>query len=107
MLPPNPPPRVRAVCIHSSDRSRGRSFLDRKKLDRRRLECAHFKYAVLHVAGWYPHSFSQPITFYPDIKETLVNVTPGYQKAFHTFYSGMHKIIGHIILILVFFTVFH
>ena len=65
--------------------------MDRKKSDRRRLECAHFKYAVLQVAGWYPRSFSQPISFYPDIKETLVNVTPGYQKAFHTFYSGMHK----------------
>ena len=65
--------------------------MDRQKLDRRRLECAHFKYAILRVAGWYPHVFPHPITFYPDIKDTLVNVTPGYQKAFHSFYSGIHK----------------
>lgn len=65
--------------------------MDRQKLDRRQLECAHFKYAVLRVAGWYPHAFPHPITFYPDIKDTLVNVTPGYQKAFHSFYSGIHK----------------
>ena len=26
----------------------------RKRLDRRRLEVAHFKYAVLCVAPWYP-----------------------------------------------------
>jgi len=31
---------------------------DRLKLDRRRLESAHFMDAAMNVAKWYPESFS-------------------------------------------------
>lgn len=61
--------------------------LERSKLDRRRLEAAHFKYAVLTVASWY-HDDIPTIAFSPDLHSTLLEFTPSFQRAFHKKYSG-------------------
>lgn len=61
----------------------------RLKLDRRRLEAAHFKYAMLKVASWYPKDIDPEITFSPDLKDTLLEFTPVFQHAFHKKYSGI------------------
>lgn len=60
----------------------------RVRLDRRRLEAAHFKYAVLHVASWYPGDIEREVMFSPDLHQTLLEFTPGFQQAFHKKYSG-------------------
>lgn len=57
-------------------------------MDRRRLLEAHFKFAILNVAFWYQDTFSSPVVFFSDIHRTLTDVTPLFQKAFHTQYSG-------------------
>ena len=64
-------------------------LVERERLDRRRLEAAHFKYAVLNVASWYPNDFTANVVFLPDMQQTLLNVTPMYQRAFHKVYSGI------------------
>lgn len=57
-------------------------------MDRRRLEAGHIKYAILTVATLYPVEINSPITFSPDLNETLLEFTPTYQTAFHKKYSG-------------------
>ena len=59
-------------------------------MDRRRLECGHFRYAVLHVVKWYSEYFKDAITFSSDDSNTLLKITPTYQRAFCTKYSGIH-----------------
>lgn len=71
------------ICNYSSHHLDGR----RLKLDRRRLETAHFRYAMLVVASWYPTDLPMP-TFGSDIGMTLLEFTPLYHKAFHSNYSG-------------------
>lgn len=63
------------------------SEVHRCKLDRRRLEAAHFRYAILNVLSWYPDTIKR-ITFSSDLKETLLQFFPVYQRAFHVKYSG-------------------
>ena len=60
----------------------------RLKLDRRRLEGAHFKYAVLNVVLWYVTEIGTEIIFTPNLNETLLQFFPKYQNAFHKQYSG-------------------
>lgn len=62
---------------------------DRQKLDRRRLETAHFRYAMLVVAMWYPSDIGSEVKFAPDINETLLEFTPLYHLAFHRTHSGL------------------
>ena len=38
-----------------------RLYVERERLDRRRLLEAHFKYAVLTVISWYPEFFQDPV----------------------------------------------
>ena len=64
--------------------------LERSKLDRRRLEAAHFKYAVLSVASWYPGDIDTAVSFSPDLHSTLLEFTPRFQQAFHKKYSGTY-----------------
>ena len=40
-----------------------RIYVEREKLDRRRLLEAHFKYAILTVTSWYPEFFQEPLVF--------------------------------------------
>ena len=63
--------------------------MERMKMDRRRLEHAHFRYAMLNVAEWY-QGFAK-ILFTPDQAErTLLEFTPLYLKAFYENYSGKY-----------------
>jgi len=59
-------------------------------MDRRRLECGHFRYAVLHVLKWYSEYFKDAISFSSDDSNTLLKIAPTYQRAFHTKYSGTY-----------------
>lgn len=61
----------------------------RERLDRRRLETAHFRYAILVVTKWYPADVDPGLKFYPDINETLLQITPIYHLAYHRKYSGL------------------
>lgn len=60
---------------------------ERLKLDRRRFEAAHLKYAVLMVSSRYPE-IDKPVTMYSDLQRTLKLFTPNFYKAFETKYSG-------------------
>lgn len=62
----------------------------RQKLDRRRLETAHFRYAILLVQLWYP-DITPRVYFYPDMNKTLSQFTPIYHIAFHKKYSGKYS----------------
>jgi len=59
-------------------------------MDRRRLEHAHMRYAMLNVAKWHEGSFdAKNITFSSDQSQTtLLEFTPLYLKAFYELYSG-------------------
>lgn len=60
----------------------------RERLDRRRLETAHFRYAILVVTKCYHGDIDPGVRFYPEINETLLGFTPIYHLAFHRKYSG-------------------
>jgi len=65
-------------------------MMERMKMDRRRLEHAHFHYAMLNVAGWYKGFNIKKVLFTSDQAErTLLEFTPLYLKAFYENYSGM------------------
>ena len=62
---------------------------ERLKMDRRRLECAHIRFAILKVARWYPDCFTiENIMFSGNESITLQEFVPLYQKTFHQKYSG-------------------
>ena len=61
----------------------------RQLLDRRRLETAHFKYAILVVANWYGINLTTKLQFSPDLNETLQEFTPFYHELFHQHYAGL------------------
>ena len=64
-------------------------MIERMKMDRRRLEHAHFRYAMLNVAEWYKGIAVKKILFTSDQSErTLLEFTPLYMKAFYENYSG-------------------
>ena len=58
-------------------------------MDRRRLECGHFRYAILKVAQFYSDDFDvSKIIFTYDLSDALLEITPLYQKLFYKKYSG-------------------
>ena len=64
--------------------------MERIKMDRRRLENAHIRYAILTISKWYPDHFScNNIAFTSDTASTLLEFTPLYQEIFHQTYSGI------------------
>ena len=66
-----------------------RSILARLMLDRRRLEDAHFQYAILKVALWYPSSFKlTDLPLHGPTRETLLHMSDLYYGAFMKKYSG-------------------
>lgn len=80
---------VAQMYITSRDNSSAPDELKRSKLDRRRLLSAHFKYAILQVASWYPGDLSvSDIVFSTDVYQTLLDFTPRFQNVFHRKYSG-------------------
>jgi len=61
-------------------------------MDRRRLEHAHIRYAILNVAEWYQNFEVKNILFTPDQAETTLNeFTPLYTKAFYELYSSKQE----------------
>ena len=62
-------------------------------LDRRRLEDAHFQYAILKVASWYPSSFKlTDLPLHGATRETLLQMSDSYYGAFMKKYSGKHNV---------------
>lgn len=61
----------------------------RLRMDRRRLECAHVRYAMLRVVQWYPCDLNtSKILFHSNPTLTLLEFTPLFQALFHRTYSG-------------------
>ncbi len=54
-------------------------------MDRRRLEAAHFKYAMLKVVFWYPGDIDFDMKCSADLNDTLLKFTPKFQ-IFHKKY---------------------
>ena len=64
---------------------------ERSQMDRRRLECAHIRYAILKVVQWYSRDLNvEKISFHNNPSSTLLEFTPIYQKLFHHKYSGIY-----------------
>ena len=65
--------------------------MDRQPLDRRRLESAHFLYAVLSIVQEHPEDFSLTDIniHHGDIDQILDDVTPKYHNIFSKIYSGI------------------
>ena len=57
-------------------------------MDRRRLEHAHFRFAALNVASWYPNICEYAKFEFGDDATTLVKLTTVYSQVFHDAYSG-------------------
>lgn len=67
--------------------------LSRLKLDRRRLEAAHLRYAALSINGRF-HLLTadhRHIAIESDIYNTLKEFTPTYFKAFTSKYAGKYN----------------
>ena len=60
----------------------------RIRLDRRRFEEAHLKYAMLMVQARYPTMATGPLPIATDISDTLEKFTPAFYEAFTHRYSG-------------------
>lgn len=58
----------------------------RARLDYRRLEEAHLKFAVLNVYKRYPSNFLSMKLY--SITDTLAEITPIFYKAFEARYAG-------------------
>lgn len=65
------------------------SLHDRIRLDRRRLENAHLKYAVLTTQSRYPSTAVGLIPMHTDISSTLADFTVRFYKAFSQRYPGL------------------
>lgn len=59
----------------------------RLALDRRRLEDAHFQYALLRVASWYNFDLAS-LPLHGSTHETIVHFANRYYQAFMKNYSG-------------------
>ena len=63
----------------------------RLRMDRRRLECAHVRYAMLRVVQWYPYDLiTSKVLFHSNPSLTLLEFTPLFQALFHRTYSGTY-----------------
>ena len=67
----------------------GNDLNGRIRLDRRRFESAHLKYAMLNILNHYPKIAKVPITMTADIAHMLQIFTPVFYSAFCERYSGM------------------
>ena len=76
------------LYIHNMHRSSNK-LTQRLLLDRRRLEEAHFQYALLMVASWYPDHFKlSDLHLHGATQDTLLYVTGVYHRVFMKKYSG-------------------
>ena len=60
----------------------------RIRLDRRRFEEAHLKYAMLKIRARYPAIATGPLPISTNIFHTLEKFTPAFYEAFSHRYSG-------------------
>ena len=67
--------------------------MSRIRLDRRRLETAHLKYAMLKTQSRYGATLSSSIPMQTDFCKTLEKFTPLYYEAFTSKYAGVCKIL--------------
>ena len=59
-------------------------------MDRRRLENAHFQYAILQVASWYPqHLDITTLALHGSTKDTLLSVVAKYHGVFMAQYASI------------------
>ena len=60
-------------------------------MDRRRLEDAHFQFAILQAASWYPeHMDINNLALHGDTKTTLKHVVSKYHGAFMAQYASKY-----------------
>ena len=59
----------------------------RRLLDKRRLEDAHFQYAILRVAAWYNWRLSD-LPLHGVANDTLLQISSTFYEAFMKKYSG-------------------
>lgn len=62
----------------------------RIRLDRRRFESAHLKYAMLMIQNRYPGSATSPVAMTAYVMHTLQKFTPAFYDAFCEKYSGTY-----------------
>lgn len=66
-----------------------RAIVERHKLDRRRLEAAHFQFAILQVAMWYPqHIDMEELHLHSALQTSLQTVVAVYHGAFMCKYAS-------------------
>ena len=68
---------------------------DRTPLDRRRLENAHLRFAVLSIQNYFPEIFTDTVIT-SDIQDTLKEINQNFPAVFRKTYSGMNKSLVHI-----------
>ena len=84
------------LCIYTSsdnnddDDDGCKVLCQRIRLDRRRFESAHLKYAMLKLQKQYPTLSALQIPVTADIKDTMLNFTPKFYQAFCAHYSGRY-----------------
>lgn len=77
------------------------NLVGRFRLDRRRVEEAHFQFAILQVASWYPRVLNvKELCLHADTQDTLSSVVPVYHAQFLTSYASKQITIATISLCL-------
>ena len=71
-----------------SFREKSDFIFNRLKLDRRRLEAGHMRYALLRVCQRYVNVFSSSLSISHDVNTTIKDVTPHYFIEFTKKYAG-------------------
>lgn len=62
---------------------------DRRSLDRRRLEAAHLRFAILTVQESFPEIFSDNMRILPDVQSMLAEINHKFYLAFRKRYAGV------------------
>ena len=74
--------------IINHNRNDGDQLQFRIRLDRRRLESAHLKYAMLRLQSRHPLTSKIPIKMTSDVSDMLQKFTPVFYEAFSKAFSG-------------------
>ena len=75
------------VFVHRSELQS--NLYHRIRLDRRRFEAAHLRYAILNTASCYPDLLSGPLAMTTDVSDVLQKISPTYYEAFTQRYCCM------------------
>ena len=64
-------------------------LVERHQMDCRRLEDAHFQFAILQVASWYPHHMDiNTLALHGSTQSTLLDVVAVYHGVFMAHYAS-------------------